>query len=575
MSTRKKPLFGTTNTGIYNESVSQVKGKDLRDLNYFELRSIARTIIPIYGPKGLTKLIKQPSNNDFFITQKGYQIATTFKNQLPIVKMIKRLVESQQNNYGDGTKVVILILGLLVEKGIALIEQGINPQIINKGYHLALKKALETIEKNKIKIKDTNDEKLKSLIATNITNKFGTEVKQYIVQLIIQLVKEYSPISQNKKNNDFSNIFFRNAPGKSMLETELLNGFIIFKNRKNTLTPNKINSPKIILIQEEIDYFIAQNHKNLFYTDIEDPKKYNEFSLFQHNFYKNLAIYLKDIGINVLLCQRKANEEFISACTSLELIILDMVGEKEIQTLSKMFNIEITSCIKSKKDITNLNIGTADFVEFKEFSKEEMFFIQKQNSPIFTFLIRGGCKHVIGELRESLESAVQIALHSLGCKSILPGGGSIELEISKQIQDYALAFPDKNQLVISEYGKIFENLAGFLIMNSGEDPLKIVPHLKSFHFNNLNSRGFDCENNEIVDVIEQGILDECCVKSHAIIIATEMARQILRIDDLIMIYDRKLFEDLKSKGKEAKMEKRNRQILNHFKKHEKDITFNL
>lgn len=571
MPIKKTPLFGTTNTGIYNEAVTHVKEKDLRDLNYFEIRSIARIIIPIYGPKGLTKLIKQPTSNDFIITQKGYQIATTFKNQIPIVKMIKRLVESQQNNYGDGTKTAILILGLLVEKGLALKEQGISPQIINKGYFIAMKKAIEILDNNTISIKNENDKNFESIIATNITNKFSTQIRKHLVHLILQLIKNQEFLHSNLSNMNLSNIYFRNASGKSMLESELLNGFIIYKNKKKIDAPNRINNPKIILIQEEIDYFIVQNHKNLFYTDIEDPKKYKDFSLFQHNFYKYLARFLKDLGINIVLCQRKVNEEFISACSDLEMIIYELVGEKEIQTLSKLLNIDITPCIKTKKDITDNNIGIADFAEYRGVSKEEMFYIEKQKTPIFTFLIRGGSNHVLDELRESLESAIQIAIHSLNCKKALSGGGSIEIELTNQIQKYALTFSDKIQLVIMEYGKIFESLAGFLILNSGEDPLTIIPTLKSIHNDGFKTFGFNSDDNKILDVIQQGILEEFCVKSHAITIATEMARQFIRIDDLVMVHDRKLFEDLKTKGKQAKMEKRNKEIANHFKKHEKDF----
>jgi chaperonin GroEL (HSP60 family) len=579
MTKEKQSRFGSNNTGIYNEAVTQVENKELRDLNLQEVKSIARIITPIFGPKGLTKLINQDSTQ-FLITQKGYQVATTLKSELPIVKMLRKLVDSQQENCGDGTKTVLLITGVLLEKAKMLLELGIGPQVISRGYYLGMKKALEILEENviplqDIHLQDNNDTKLANLIGTIITNKFGIAVKQHFINLILKLVRSQTSIAQNSSKIedlskfDFSNIFFRNASGRGMMESELINGFIVYKNRTNIFTPARLSKSRIILIQGSIDYFIDENHKMFYTSEIEDPSKAKQIYNFQQDYYGKLAESLKNKGINVVLCQKRVNEALIEACSQLGMIILDMVGEKETQTLSKMLNIPAITSIKS---ISEKEIQTVDLTEFRTLGKDEMFFIQQSNSPIFTFLIRGGTIHVLDELKENLESAVHIAIQTLKDGKVLPGAGALESEMSDQIQTYSSSIATKEQMVVSEYGKIFDNLLGFIVLNTGEDPLTIIPNLKNNHAKGKKYDGFDVNSNTIIDVVRNGIFDGYFCKKHAIQIATEMARQIIRIDKLLMVYDRKLYETLEQRGKRDKEDKRNEQMRQYFKKHEKDLT---
>lgn len=575
----KKPKYGSIDSFIYNDAVIRVKNGEFRNLNFTEVKSIAHIIAPLFGPNGLTVLIKKDSNN-YRITQKGYEIASTFTNKLPVVKILKKLVNSQQKNCGDGTKTVLLMTGLLIEKAQSLMEQGINAQIINKGYNLGMNIALEILDKYSILLTNRNNEIdgingrewnndcLIKLIYSIFTNKISSEVVHHFLSLILRIVKDPKFLTAELNKFDFSNIFYRKIPGKSMLESELIHGFIIYKDKLDYLTPDSVTNPKIVLIQASIDYFSDENHKLSFCSEIEDAETYREFSTFQQEFYKKLAISFKEKGINVILCQKKCNEDFLNSCAALGIIAFDMVGEQEIKSMAKMLNVGLIGNIN---DISYNNIGIADLAEFRKLSNDQMLFIEKHDSPILTFLFRGGSNHVFDELKEMVETSIQVALQSMEDKKVLPSGGAIESEISYQIQKISNSYSSALQLVLYEYAKIFESLIGYIVINSGEDPLYIIPTLISDHAKKMNFNGFDANSKCIVDVMKCGIFEGYYTKKHAIKISTECARQIIRIDDLIMVYDRGLYDQIREVGKQGKMDKRNEQLRCYFKKHETDF----
>jgi chaperonin GroEL (HSP60 family) len=105
-------------------------------------------------------------------------------------------------------------------------------------------------------------------------------------------------------------------------------------------------------------------------------------------------------------------------------------------------------------------------------------------------------------------------------------------------------------------------------MNSGGAPLDLIPQLRVLHTNGQTRAGFDCRSNTVVNVIDHGIFDGYKVKKHLIKLASETARQILRVDGLIMVYDRELHEKLEAEGKKEKHKAYDEKLRKFFKKEE-------
>src|SRR5271157_416202 len=568
MSEIKKDPINPARVGVYNQAVTEMKDRDLREFNFQQVKLISKSIKSMFGPKGFSKLITPRGSKTSFVTQKGLEVSKALKKPLPVVKMLIELAETQEKNCGDGTKTVILLTELLWEKARQMINDGIHPQLIDHGFSLAIKKSLEILDETAIAIDSGNDNIVQKLFSNNLTNKFAPEIKQICLDFFQELLENRNSVLRNIDNFDFSDIYFRKTPGKGMTESTIINGVIINKEKPNWSMPTRFEDPRVILIQRSLDFFVPNNVTSTPEAQIKDPAKLKEFEQFREEYYKSLAENFSKQDINIILCQKKINEAFFDACANLGVIALDLVGEKELKTLSKMLNVGTISVLE---DITENDIGHADFAEFRHMPHQDLFFLTCKNSPIVTFLLRGGTDHVLSELQEVLKSSLKVTLQSMQDKKVLPGGGALESEIARALKQYATMFENKLQIVISEFGNALENIPAFLVVNAGGEPLEIIPTLRGDHDQGYKYNGFDCNSNSVVDVLDAGILDGYRVRKHCLRTASDMARQLIRIDDLIIVYDNKLFKEIEEEGRPAKEAKRNEEIRQYFKKNDNKL----
>lgn len=556
------------NPKIYNDAVSSLGDKDAQVVNFDITRAIAKVIMSMFGPKGLNKMII-PFSNDPIITQKGDKVVKTFKSRIPITLMLLDLVKTQEKNCGDGTKTALLLTAFLLEKTRDMLALGIPPHIINKGFYIAMNKALEILEDNIIQFDFQNEHQLIAIIKSVMNHKFTYHYKESHIELIVETLKNNTDLFFKSQVFVYSDIMFRKVPGKSANDSELINGMIIYKDKPNLSLPNKITNAGILLIRKSLDFFI-QGNKELFPKEVEINSKemLQEFSNFRNTYYGNLARLLKQKGVDVILCQKKINPYFVDYCASIGIIALELVGEEDIKKLTKLLEVNV---ISSLSDLSNIKLGNADSIEFKKISGDEMFFINIESSKILTFLIRGGIAPLMDELEEILNGSLRVAIQTVKDKKLLPGGGALECEISQKLKNYAQNYPNKYQIVIKEYAKAIENLPAHLIMNSAAEPLDLIPQLRAEHSNGQKHMGFNCTVNDIVDVVKKGIYDGYFTKKHIIKIASELARQIIRVDYLIMVYDRKLYEQIEKEGKEVKSQKHQEKVRKYLNKKDEDL----
>ncbi|MDD1778451.1 MAG: TCP-1/cpn60 chaperonin family protein, partial [Candidatus Helarchaeota archaeon] len=406
------------------------------------------------------------------------------------------------------------------------------------------------------------------LLHSVLNDKLSHQENQFFIDLLLKNLLIPDSLHLLSKGFSSSDILFRKVHGKSIKESMILNGMIIYKNKPKSPLPDKITNPKILLINRSLDFFIPDNAKPIREINIKDPSEYDKFLRFNVTYYGKIADFLHQNGINAIFCQKKINPSLIDYCGIQGIIAMELIGEEEIKKLSKMLKVQVISDIQ---DFSEDEIGLADSIEFKKIANDEMLFISLQSSPIMTFLLRGGTNQVLEELEEILSSACRVAVQTIEDRKLLPGGGAYECQVARILKNYSNNFPGKLQYVIYELANAFENLPAFLILNSGGAPLDLIPQLRALHTNGQTHAGYDCHSNMVVNVINYGIFDSYKVKKHLLRLASEVSRQILRVDGLVMVFDRKLHEQLEAEGKQEKQKDYNEKLKKFFQKEEEGM----
>jgi len=162
-----------------------------------------------------------------------------------------------------------------------------------------------------------------------------------------------------------------------------------------------------------------------------------------------------------------------------------------------------------------------------------------------TIMIHGGTEHVMDEIERALQDGLGDVVCVLKSGLVVPGGGAIEMELSKRLREYSQSLTGREQLAIEEFASALEFIPTTLAENAGLDPIDILTELKARHDASEKNAGLNLFTNKIENVLDARIIEPLQIKSQAINSAGEVAMMILRIDDVIEAREDKSLKTLK------------------------------
>src|ERR1043165_2995099 len=143
-------MVGTTRDGtqvlLLKEGASQTRGREALSNNITAAKIVASMLKTVLGPRGMDKMLVD-SMGGVTITNDGATILKEMDVQHPAAKMMVEIAKAVDNEVGDGTTSSVIIAGALLEKAEELIKQGIHPTVIVDGYRMAMRQALDILNK--------------------------------------------------------------------------------------------------------------------------------------------------------------------------------------------------------------------------------------------------------------------------------------------------------------------------------------------------------------------------------------------------------------------------------------------
>jgi len=190
--------------------------------------------------------------------------------------------------------------------------------------------------------------------------------------------------------------------------------------------------------------------------------------------------------------------------------------------------------ISNLNEINSQDLGESNIVEEVSIGREKMTYIKGCKNPkAVTVLIHGGTSHVVDEIERALMDGLGDICSIIETKLVVPGGGAIEMELSKRLKEFGQTLSGREQLAIEEFAKALEFIPSTLAENAGLDPIDVLTELKAKHDAGDKNMGINLFTNKVENVLNAKIIEPYKIKSQAIDSATDVATMILRIDDVI------------------------------------------
>jgi thermosome len=468
---------------------------------------------------------------DIVITNDGATILEEMNVEHPAAKIMVEIAKTQDKEVGDGTTTSVVIAGNLLRRASELLDQNIHPTVIIKGYELAAKKAEDTLAKIAEPVKPTDKDILNkiALVAMGSKGIGSVEEKKKIANIISDAVMQVSTTENGKHKVDLDLIKIEKKAGGEVLDTELIRGVLVDKEIVHSGMPKSVKDAKILLLDAALEIEKTEVDAKI---EITSPDKMEAFLHQEEKMMKDMVDKIAATNANVVFCQKGIDDLVQHFLAKKHIVAVRRVKKSDMEKLSRATGASIAS---SLEDLKETDLGYAGGVEEKKVGGEAMVFVEKCKDPkSVTLFVRGGTDHVVSEVERAVVDARGSVASALQDGKYVVGGGSVEMEIARELQAYAIQIGGREQLAIQAFAEALESIPRALAENAGMDVIDTIVSLRNKHKEKDGKNvGVDVMAGKVSDLSSAGIFEPAKVKKQAMASATETARLILRIDDII------------------------------------------
>jgi thermosome len=513
---------------ILKEGASRRRGKTAREGNIAAAKVIAEVVKATLGPRGMDKMLVD-TIGDITITNDGHEILKEIDVQHPAAKMIVEVAETQDKEVGDGTTTAVILAGELLKSAEEMLDKGIHPTTIVSGYKKAADEGLKILRKIAVDINLEDKEALMKVAITSMRGKLIDIAREHFANIAIDAVKQVIEEKDGALSVDRDNIQIIKKPGKSMLDTQLIQGIIVDKEIVNPGMPKRVENAKIALLDSPLEIEKTEIDAEI---RIRNPLQMKAFLDEETRMLNEMVDQIIQTGANVVLCQKGIDDIAQHFLAKNGIVAVRRIKASDMEKLAKAIDGKVASNIR---ELTASDLGYAELVEERKIGEDKMVFVEGcKNAKAVSILIRGGLERLVDEAERSLNDALYVIADIVKNNKIVAGGGAVEEEVSRNLREYASKIGGREQLAIEAFAETLEIIPSTLAENAGLDTIDIIVNLRSAHEKTGGLwMGVNVFNGEITDMMADGVWEPLSVKEQALKSAVAAASMILRIDDVI------------------------------------------
>lgn len=512
------------------EGASRLIGKEAQRTNIavgYAVASIVRTTL---GPKGMDKMLVSELG-DIIITNDGATILEEMNVEHPVAKIMVEIAKTQDKEVGDGTTTAVIIAGELLKNAGGLLDQGIPPAAIIKGYEMARIKAVDALDSMARNITINDKDKLERIAMISMGSKnIGSDItKKHLASLLLQALQQVSIKEGSKVTIDRDFIKLEKKEGGSIEDTSFINGVVIDKEIAHQGMPRLMKNAAIALLDVALEIEKTETDARI---EITSPEQMQAFLEQEEKMIKNMVEKIVKSKASVVFVQKGIDDVAQHFLSKNGIIAVRRVKKSDMEKLAKATGARL---VTSLDDLSQKDLGFAGMVEERKISGEQMIFVEKCKDPkSVTLFIRGGTKQAVDEVERAMTDVLGALASAVESGKYVTGGGSTEIDVSMKVREYATDVGGREQLAIQAFADALEVVPKTLADSAGMDAIDTLVALRSKH-KGKDGRdfGIDVYTNRMADMEKLGVIEPLKVKLQAMSSATEASSSILRIDDMI------------------------------------------
>ncbi|ODM23117.1 putative T-complex protein 1 subunit theta [Aspergillus cristatus] len=500
-------------------------------------QAISKTVQTSLGPYGRNKIVINHLQK-MILTSDAASILRELDVVHPAAKLLVMASQQQDAEMGDGTNMVIVLAGELLKKAEEVLRLGLKTSDIVQGYEKAQNFALKTLEELEIdRLRDlrSQEELTKALRTVVASKQSGTE--DILASLVAEAVLSVLP--KNPVNFNVDNVRVVKIMGGSLEHSRVIKGMVFGREPDGIV--KKATKAKVGVFSCPIDVSQTETKGTVLLKNAEEMMNYSKG---EEERLESAIKELHDSGLRVVVAGANVGDLAMHYLNRFNILVVKVLSKFELRRLCRV--VGATPLARLGAPMPD-EMGAVDVVETAEIGGDRVTVFRQEdvNSPTrtATIVLRGATQNHLEDVERAIDDGVNVVKAITKDPRLVPGAGATEIQLVERISAFADKTPGLPQHAIRKFAEAFEVIPRTLAESGGLDATEVLSRLYTAHQSKGSSEepywttGVDLEQGSsegTLDTVDEGILDLLASKSWAIRLASEAARTVLSVDQIIV-----------------------------------------
>ena len=290
---------------------------------------------------------------------------------------------------------------------------------------------------------------------------------------------------------------------------------------------------------------------------LHNAKEMLDFTKGEENQLETVIKEMHDSGMRVVVAGSSVGELALHYLNRYNILVVKILSKFELRRLCRV--VGATPLARLGAPMPD-EMGSIDVVETLEIGGDRVTVFRQENDATrtATLVIRGATQNHLDDIERAIDDGVNVVKAITRDPKLVPGAGATEMQLIERISAFGEKTPELSQYAIKKYAESFEVIPRTLAESAGLDATEVLASLYAAHHKSSTKKnkdnnddedddedeeeedwciGVDVENEDgtgTLDAKEEGILDLLVSKQWAIRLATEAARTVLSVDQIIV-----------------------------------------
>jgi T-complex protein 1 subunit theta len=383
-----------------------------------------------------------------------------------------------------------------------------------------------------------------------------------LASLVAEAVLAVLP--KNPLNFNVDNVRVVKIMGSSLEQSRVVKGMVFGKEPDGAI--KKARKAKVGVFSCAIDISQTETKGTVL---LKSAQEMLDFTKGEEQRLEAAIKELYDSGLRVVVAGSSVGELALHFLNRFNILVIKILSKFELRRLCRV--VGATPLARLGAPMPD-EMGTIDVVETTEIGGDRVTVFRQEDASAVTrtatVVLRGATQNHLDDLERAIDDGVNVIKAVTRDPRLVPGAGATEVQLAERISAFADKTPGLLQYAIRKYGEAFEVIPRTLAQSAGLDATEVLSRLYTAHQqtnrapetlsdeedvddgeegdeDETSSDGEDpfwttgvdilsATSTGTVDALEEGILDLMVSKSWAIRLASEAARTVLSVDQIIV-----------------------------------------